>query len=197
MKWLGISGGLGSGKTQVSQILREKLYPVVDADRLAREAVEPGQSAYLQIIEHFGPQVLDANKEIDRKALGRLVFDNPQARQKLESIVHPVVQILADRERQYLEQQGHRVAFYDVPLLFEKNLAHKFDGTICVYASPQFQIKRAMQRDSLSEVEVRKRIETQLPLREKAQMADYVIFNEGSLTDLDFEVRKMLAFFQT
>lgn len=196
MKWIGLTGGIGSGKSQVATFLHHRGYFVVDADELARQVVQPGTPGLTLIVETFGQDFLKPDGSLDREAMGNLVFSNPQALIRLEGLLHPLIQSEANKLKIMLQAKEAEAGFYDVPLLFEKNLSERFDATVCVYCKPETQIHRVMVRDKLSREDVEKRLAKQLPMADKAQLADYVIMNEGSLSELEFEVNKMLDYFK-
>lgn len=185
MKWIGLTGGIASGKSTVSSILRRHGISVIDADAIARKVVEPGQSGLEQVVSHFGAGVLGPDGGLDRKKLGRLVFGHPAELLRLEAILHPLVQAEVLRQRQDCEKRGEPFAFYDVPLLFEKKLESQFDAVVVVSSSEAAQISRMKNRDKLSEGEIANRLSSQVPLAHKAGRATWVLENDGSLEDLE------------
>jgi dephospho-CoA kinase len=193
LKWIGLTGGIASGKTTVANGLRSRGYAVVDADDLARRAVEPGSQGLKQVVQAFGRDVLRADGSLDRPKLGQLIFSHPDLRQKLEAIIHPEVRRLSALERTRLEREGKAIAFYDVPLLFEKKMEAMFDAVIVVSTSEALQKKWLASRNKLTAAEVEARMSAQLPLRDKAGKAHYVIKNEGTLKELDSEIERVLA----
>ncbi|MCB0343253.1 MAG: dephospho-CoA kinase [Pseudobdellovibrionaceae bacterium] len=192
MKWVGLTGGIASGKSTVSKILRDLGYPVIDADILARQAVARGSQGYRDVINHFGPGVIGPDGEINRSALGAIVFSDEVKRRALEAIVHPKVQELQNKQRRELEQSGQALAFYDVPLLFEKNLQDHFDATVLIYAPEALQRQRIEKRDGLDDASIDQRLGTQWPIDDKLEKANYVIKNEGSLADLKTAIKKLV-----
>lgn len=192
MLWIGLTGGIGTGKTKVASLLRERGYPVIDADELARRAVSPGSSALDRIREVFGEKVFKPDGSLDREALGKIVFSDPEELEQLELILHPAIQVLAEQERERLVGEGHVAGFYDVPLLFEKNLRERFDKVICVYASPKMQIERVKKRSGLTRAQILGRMEAQIPIERKALMADTVLMNEGTEDELRFNLLRLL-----
>ncbi|MCB0355742.1 MAG: dephospho-CoA kinase [Bdellovibrionales bacterium] len=192
MLWIGLTGGIGTGKSTVSNLLRELGYPVIDADTLAHKSLEKDSECYKQVVKIFGSNILDAQNNIDRKKLGKIVFSNKRDLTKLENIIHPYVQKMAEEMRRQYEASGHKVAFYDVPLLFEKELQHKFDKTLLVYAPIELQRERIHLRDKLDKEEVEKRIASQISIEEKKELADVVIDNSQSLADLKVELNNKL-----
>lgn len=192
MKWIGITGNLGSGKSTVSKMIRSMGYPVVDADQMARQALEPGSSLLAPIKERFGDEVFEAKGVLDRKSLGKRVFNSKEDLLWLESLVHPEVQRRVRNLRSELEVKGVDLAFYDVPLLFEKGLQKNFDQTAVVTAREDLLLARVAARDGLDEREIKARLSHQIPLDKKEQMANYVIPNNGSLEDLKREVEAFI-----
>ncbi|MBK7843678.1 MAG: dephospho-CoA kinase [Bdellovibrionales bacterium] len=142
MKWIGLTGGIASGKSTVAQILREMGHSVVDADALARLVVAKNGPAYREVISVFGPDFFDSSGDLDRKKLGQAVFADKKKRVQLEQIIHPKVKSLAFLEKSRLEMEGKSIAFYDVPLLYEKNLESEFDAVLLIYA-PESSSTRA------------------------------------------------------
>jgi len=193
LRVFGLTGGIGSGKSTVAALLRERGVEVVDADALAREAVAKGSAGLAQVVEAFGEEVLDARGDLDRKRLGALVFDDAEDRRRLNAITHPIVRLLSQQRYAELDRQGVELAAYDVPLLFEVGLDHVMRPVVVVHASEATQVERVVRRDGLSEDEARARIRAQLPLAEKRARADYVIENDGTPEQLVAQVDAVLA----
>ncbi len=175
--WIGLTGGIASGKSSVARELRRQGFAVVDADELARRAVLPGSPALTEIASTFGPDFVKPDQGLDRKKLADLVFAEPEQLRKLEAILHPRIRELMQAERLRLQASGQRLAFYDVPLLFEKNLENDFDTVLVVVCPEPEQLRRLMVRDSLTVEQARLRLKNQLPLAEKARRAQFVIDN--------------------
>ncbi len=184
MKWIGLTGGIATGKSTVARILGEQKIPVIDADLLAREVVSVGTDGYKDIVQAFGPGAVMPDGNLNRKVIGQMVFGRPEKLAMLEGIIHPRVRAIQRHQRELFELNGHLIAFYDVPLLFEKNLQDDFDVTVAVLCNEATQLQRLMDRDGLSREDAEKRIRAQLPLIEKARRADYVIRNDGTFEDL-------------
>jgi dephospho-CoA kinase len=176
----GLTGGLGSGKSTVAAHYRSRGLPVIDADALARDVVAPGSAALAEIAREFGAGVLQGTA-LDRGKLAGLVFGDPSARQRLESITHPRIHALRDDRLRELEARGEPLACYEVPLLFEKGLESGLRPVVVVCVPEAVQFERAQQRDHASEAMTRARLAAQLPIAEKAARADYVIDNSGPL----------------
>lgn len=179
-----LTGGIGSGKSSVAAILAESGIPVVDADDLARKAVEVGSVGLQAVIDAFGEGILNAHGALDRPRLGALVFRDKDARNHLESIVHPIVRMAAEQTFAELSGAGHRLICYEIPLLFETGQESRFRPIVLVAVSPETQLIRVMNRDGISRQQAQVRIDAQLPLEEKRARADYCIDNDADLDSL-------------
>lgn len=197
MKLVGLTGGIASGKSTVSEILARQGAAIINADVLAREVVEPGRQAWTEIVNAFGTAVLQPDRALDRQKLRALIFDDPDARKKLESIIHPQVRALAEQRIREHAAAGYAVIVYEVPLLFEGNLQEWLRPVILVACDVDTQRKRLQSRDNLSAVQAQKHIEAQMSLEEKRRLADYVIENNGSLEDLERQVQAVLEKIKT
>ena len=192
MKWLAITGGLGSGKSEVLRILNQMGFPTVSADDLARQAVSPGSQGLTSVTSAFGQNVLNVDGTLDRKKLGEIIFNDSKKRKILEGILHPLIQQMALAAREGYKKQGHKIAFYEIPLLFEKNLNANFDAVVVVATSEDNQILRAETRDKLTKSQIADRLKSQIPLSEKVKSADYVIPNDSDKSALEVEVKKCI-----
>ena len=184
MRVFGLTGGIASGKSTVSKHIRELRIPVIDADQLAREVVKKGTEGYDAVVAGFGSGILGPDGEIDRKALGAIVFSDAAARQKLNGIVHSRIGARSMDLVAKLEAEGHELACYDAALLVENGLTEVFRPLVVVAATPTTQIERIIERDDLTRDEALARVNAQLPLAEKVAMADYVIENDGTIEEL-------------
>lgn len=193
MKWIGLTGGIACGKSAVATHLRAKGWSVVDADVLAHKALSPGTSSYTNVVSFFGPQILSADKSIDRKSLGAIVFNDKAKLLKLEEFIHPWVQEQTRTHREQFQKAGEKMAFYDVPLLFEKNLHSQFDDVIVVACDEKIQIERLKKRNGFNEEEARRRIAAQMPLMEKVKRTSHVIYNNGTLAELHAAIDNVVA----
>lgn len=193
MKWIGLTGGIASGKSTAAQYLQELGFPVVDADQMAREVLAKDGPGLKAVVNQFGRELLDDNGELDRRALGRVVFAQEEKLRQLEAIVHPFVRDKMREEKTRFEQAHFPVAFYDVPLLFEKSLQDDFDLVVVVSSPEHLQRQRLKNRNSLSDQEITDRLSRQIPLVEKEKRADFVIHNSGTLADLKRQVLEMLS----
>ncbi|OSD08469.1 CoaE-domain-containing protein, partial [Trametes coccinea BRFM310] len=190
---VGLTGGIATGKSTVSSLLRAHNVPIIDADVLARKVVEPGTPALAAIARAFGPEhVLRADGTLDRAALGALVFADEGKRRVLNAIVHPAVR----REMFWgvlrCWWRGERVCVLDVPLLIEGGLWKWVAKVVVVYCSAEIQLQRLMKRDNSSREDASARLNAQLPIAEKVQYADVVIDNSGSLRDLERQVEQLV-----
>lgn len=190
---IGLTGGIASGKSTVTQLLREAGLPVIDSDLLAREAVAPGSALLPRLAESFGASMLKADGTLDREALGRTVFSDPEARARLNALIHPEVQRLSALQVRALQEEGHRLIVLDVPLLYEVRDPADFDAVVVVYVDRETQLRRLMQRNGLSEADARARIQSQGSLEEKRDRADFVIDNRGTPEETRAQVRAVLA----
>ena len=183
-----LTGGIATGKSYCLSQFASLGAAVIDADRLARDAVVSGSRALDAIVARFGPSMLRADGTLDRSALGRLVFSDRAARADLEAIVHPEVY---RRIGEWLATlpSGTRIAIADIPLLFETGHTHDFDRVVVVACDPDEQLRRLMARDGLTEHDARARLDAQWPIAEKEARADYVIRTDGTAADTGARVR--------
>ena len=192
MKLIGLTGGIASGKSTVAAILRRLGAAIINADDLSREVVQPGQEAWQKIIDSFGEQILQEDQTLDRKQLRKIVFDNREARQKLEAIIHPRVRSLAEQRVRELAAAGSSIIVYEVPLLFENQIHLWLRPVILVACDMATQKNRLQKRDRLTDTEAQQHLEAQMSLADKRKLADYVIDNNGSLEELEQQVRAVL-----
>lgn len=196
MLWVGITGSIGTGKSTFSGLLRKQGHVVLDADELARQMLEPTGSAYKKVVAEFGPELLDKNGHMDRAALAKIVFSDKAKLEKLESIIHPEIRFYIEKSKDEHAKKSHKYLFYDVPLLFEKNMEKTFDLVVMVTCSPEVQMQRIKSRNSWSDDEINKRISAQLPLAEKESKAHVLINNDGDLIQLEEESRKFILWLE-
>ena len=196
LRLIGLTGGIGSGKSTVARLIAARGIPVIDADQLARDATAPGSFALRQIAVTW-PDVIGSDGRLNRRRLGATVFADPQARARLEAILHPLIVALSKTRTAELEEQGHRLAFYEASLLVETGRYKDLDGLVVVDAPEATRIARVMARDNISEVEVQARISAQLPMADKRRVATVVIENDGDLEALGAKVDALLRTFAT
>ncbi|AFQ44730.1 dephospho-CoA kinase [Desulfosporosinus meridiei] len=176
---IGLTGGIGSGKSTVAQWFKNKGIPVLDADQTVHRLLQTDSLTISKLVTEFGPEILNKNQQIDRITLGKLVFKDDDARKRLERIVHPRVKQCMNEDRDSLEQRGVKICVWDVPLLFESGFKKYVDEVWVVWVPRSLQISRVLARDKLSLGEVEARIASQGSLAEKCKLADVVIDNSG------------------
>ncbi|WP_079475776.1 dephospho-CoA kinase [Marinococcus halophilus] len=189
---IGLTGGIASGKSLVADTLREQGLPVIDADVISREVVEPGEPALEQIIEHFGPEILQLDGTLDRKKLGSVIFNDTEKRQVLNQIIHPAVRQRMMTKRDNLVREGNEHVVLDIPLLLENNLNFLVDRVIVVYVNESIQKQRLIDRDGRGEEDAAARIKSQMPLEEKRHLADAVVDNSGTEKETKNQVNELL-----
>ena len=183
MKCFALTGGIASGKSTVSAMLQKSNIPIINADVLARQVVEPNSAGIRQIAEIFGKDFLDNSGALNRKKMADLIFTNAEARKKLENITHPLIAEQLRFELNQYENKKTPYVIYEAPLIFEKGLQSFFDATILVTAQIPIQEKRLKKRDNISIEEVRTRMRTQMSTAEKEKQAHFVIDNSGTLSE--------------
>jgi dephospho-CoA kinase len=192
VKLVGLTGGIASGKSTVAKILERLGAAVINADALSREVVEPGKDAWREIIDAFGAGVLHPDQTLDRQKLRTVIFNDRDGRKKLEAIIHPRVRALAEERIREHVVAGYSIIVYEVPLLFEGNLHEWLRPVILVACDVDTQRTRLQKRDHVTQTEAQKHIDAQMSLEEKRRLADYVIENDGSLANLEQQVRTVL-----
>jgi dephospho-CoA kinase len=189
---IGLTGGIASGKSTVSNMFRNQGIRIIDADKISRDVVEIGEPAYQQIVKTFGQDILLDDQTINREKLGAIIFSNDKNRQQLNEIVHPAVRKEMLKQKQEEKEKNAKQVVLDIPLLFESKLTHMVDVTVLVYVDEQTQLKRLMNRNCYSKEEAMMRIQSQLPLKEKVKLADVIINNNGSIEDTEAQVIEFL-----
>ena len=198
---VGLTGGIGSGKSEVSRLLAAHGAVIIDADMAAREVVAPGTPGLAQIAEAFGPGVLGPDGALDRERLGAIVFHDPALRAKLNAIVHPLVRewmTVAERAAAEAAAATGRdlIVVHDVPLLAESRRADGFDLVIVVDVPPELQVERLARQRGMTPDQARARMAAQASRDQRRAIAGVVIDNSGSLDDLDRRVAEVWAFLQ-
>ena len=189
---VGLTGGIASGKSTVSEIFASLGAKILDADEVAREVLLPGQPAWTRLRQAFGQGFFNSDGTVKRQKLRKLVFADPEKRKQLNAIVHPEVMREINRKSETLSSSIQRgVLLVDVPLLLEVGVANRFDKVVVVYASESVQIKRLMQRDGISEEEAKQALKAQMVLKKKVEQADYVIDNSGRLEETRSQVKQV------
>ncbi|MDJ0762294.1 MAG: dephospho-CoA kinase [Myxococcota bacterium] len=192
-KLVGLTGGIASGKSTVASFFREASVPVIDADKLGHLVLEKGGAAYEPVIAAFGNGILNENKEIDRKKLGAIVFEDPKQRGELEAITHPAIAALAKRGIQMIAERKAPIAVYEAALLVETGIYKGLDALIVVSCSVATQMARIIARDGFDREAAAVRIASQFPIEEKLAVADYVIRNEGPMDQTRVDAMNILA----
>lgn len=189
---IGLTGSIGTGKSTIAKKIQELHIPIVDADVIAREVVERGKDAYNKIVATFGEQILQDDKTLDRKALGKIVFSDEAKRKQLNDIIHPAIRAEMLRQRDNYVEEGYPCVVMDIPLLYESRLTHYVDKVIVVSVAEKVQLERLMKRDDSSEAEAKQRVNSQIPVAEKAKKADAVIDNNGTKEASYEQLREIL-----
>ena len=190
---IGLTGSIASGKSTVAAMLRERGYPVVDADEVARAVVEPGSDTLGKVKELFGHDIIRPDGSLNRERLGERIFNDPASRRQLNDITHPAIRREMLRQRDEWMDKGANTVIMDIPLLFESRLQHFVDKILVVSVTEENQLMRLMARNRLTEQEARARISSQLPLSEKERGADAVIYNNGSVEETEKQLDRILA----
>ena len=177
---IGLTGGIATGKSSVARFFAEQGVPVIDADQLARDAVQPGSPALERIVAHFGHEMLSHDGLLDRKRLGEQIFSDPDKRRQLERILHPEIRRLADERIALAAAAGHQRIIYMAPLLIEAGAGNRVDDLWVVTVRPEIQLQRLMQRDGIGSDQARRMVDSQMPLPEKERYGSVVIDNSGT-----------------
>ncbi|MCG8515748.1 MAG: dephospho-CoA kinase [Halanaerobiales bacterium] len=184
---IGLTGGIASGKSTVSKILKGAGACVIDADQIVHQLLARNHLVRKQVVDYFGPSIVSAAGGIDRTLLGEIIFADDDKRKQLEKIIHPlVIRKMETQLANHQEREKHIIL--DIPLLYETKLDYLVEQVWVVYVEPEVQLQRLLNRGQLSKAEAIKRIKTQLPLSEKKEMADLVIDNNGSRRELKAKV---------
>jgi dephospho-CoA kinase len=192
MKVLGLTGGIGMGKSASAQLLRARGVPVVDTDDLARQVVEPGQPALAEVMAAFGPQFAAPDGHLRRDELARRVFSDPAARQRLEEILHPRIRALWRAQVETWRAEGRPLGVVVIPLLFETKAEADLDATICVACSAATQQQRLRARGWSTE-QIQQRLQAQWPVETKIERADYLVWTEASLDTHAAQIERILS----
>lgn len=192
MKWVGLTGGIATGKSTALQLLAEKKYATIDSDKIANEFTKINTPEYCEIVSTFGKSILDDDFSINRKLLANIVFRDIKKRILLEQILHPTIEQEVTKQRNFYNARGDKFCFCEVPLLFEKNLKKKFDFTILVWCSEGIQLARIAGRDKIKDSESRLIISNQMPISEKVKNSDFCIDNSGTKAELKSQLYRLL-----
>ena len=190
MIFAGLTGSISTGKSSVCSIFKGLEVPVIDADMLARDIVMPGEEGWFSVVQSFGDGILLSDGNIDREKLGRIIFSDKLARDKLNNCLHPLIikRLLSDVEK-LKKSIGGSLIIADVPLLIECEMQKFFDKILMVYSDRETQISRLIKRNNLTVEEAEKRVNSQMPIEEKRKFADFIIDNCGSFEDMEVNAR--------
>ena len=177
---IGLTGGIGSGKSTIASWFREWHIPVIDGDKLAREAVNPGSPALSILADVFGKEILSEEGTLKRRQLGQIVFQDKAKLSRLNQIMHPAIWHLVESRLKACKDAGEKMAVLDMPLLIEAGWQSRVDSVWVVYVSTEVQISRVMKRDGLKRSQVMAIMQNQIPVKEKLSYADVIINNGGS-----------------
>lgn len=190
---IGLTGGIACGKSTVSAMLVKHDALLVDADQVARDVVEPGEPALLQIAKIFGTNVLNSDGSLNRKQLGAIVFSDSDKLKQLEQITHPAIRArMLQTIEMYKQQQPNALIVADIPLLYETNQAHLYEGVLVVYIPRELQVERLMNRNGLTQEDAEARIALQMDIEEKKKRADWVIDNSSTLENTEQQVISLI-----
>lgn len=189
MRKIGITGGIATGKSTVTNYLRQKGYTVVDADEAARAVVAPMSLGIDKVIDAFGQQIVKGDGQLDRELLGKLIFKDEAKRDQLNQLLHPLIMDWMDQQ---IAQAEAEIVFVDVPLLYEVGYDQKVDQVWLVYVNRMIQLQRLMERNHLTEEEANQRIDSQWSLEDKKEKADVIIDNEDNLDALYRQIDQLL-----
>ncbi|OYS00464.1 dephospho-CoA kinase [Lactobacillus taiwanensis] len=190
--FLGLTGGIASGKSTADDFFKKKNIPIIDSDLIAHKIMEVGQAGYQAVVDYFGSKILTDNQTINRRKLGEIVFNDQAKLKKLNSLTHPLVHQEIKRQMEQYRLNQEKLVVIDVPLLFESGFESLCDGVLVISISPELQLKRLMKRNNFTEKEALSRINNQMPLNEKEKRATYVVANTGTINDLEKKLSDLL-----
>lgn len=189
---IGLTGGIASGKSTVSRLLFDLGAVIIDADKIAREVVEPHQPTWFHIREEFGPSVFHDDGQLNRTKLGEIIFANGQARVRLNALIHPAIRARMAERRDQALADGVELIVLDIPLLFESELEHMVEKVLVVYVPVEIQKRRLMKRDQIDEEMADKKIGSQIPIELKKEKGHAFIDNSGSIEETKKQLEKIL-----
>ena len=191
---VGLTGGIASGKSLIAGIFRDLGAHIIDADRIVRELLEPGQDAWKEVSGYFGDDIMMPDRGIDRRKLGQIVFSDPAKREWLNQCLHPrVFEAYAAQVKRLCARTPDAIVVFDAALLMETGFHKKMDKTVLVYAHSDQQLSRLMERDRFTREQALARIQSQMPISEKRRYADYVIENTGTREEAERRAREVFA----
>jgi dephospho-CoA kinase len=191
---VGLTGGIASGKSLIAGIFKDLGAHIIDADRIVRELLEPGQDAWKEVSGYFGDDIMMPDRGIDRRKLGQIVFSDPAKREWLNQCLHPrVFEAYAAQVKRLCARTPDAIVVFDAALLMETGFHKKMDKTVLVYAHSDQQLSRLMERDRFTREQALARIQSQMPISEKRRYADYVIENTGTREEAERRAREVFA----
>lgn len=197
MKWVGLTGGIATGKSAAARLIEGLGYPVIDADRIAHQIVGLGQTGLKKVVSQFGKVVLNSDLTLNRSALGEIIFNSVEKKLVLESLLHPLIQEEVAKLRHEFENEHRSMCFYDVPLLFEKKMQSQFFATVLIWCDFDSQHRRLKLRNNLSDAQVNSRLRSQMNLSEKLPLAEYCVDNSTTVANLEIQVKNLIHRLET
>jgi dephospho-CoA kinase len=191
MKWIGLTGGIATGKSTVQKLIESLGVACIDADLISHQLTEVNHIGYHQVVNLFGSEILNSDLTLNRKKIAEIVFNNLENKKKLENVLHPLIQDEVQKQKTNYEILKHPICIYNVPLLFENHLKDQFDKIVLIWCDPETQLKRLQNRNQLSLKEAQMRIDSQLPLSIKASQSNFCIDNSTDLNDLKIQVENL------
>lgn len=190
---IGLTGSIGTGKSTIANKFKQLNIPVIDADLIARQVVEPGEAAYDEIVATFGEEVLQKDRTLNREKLGAIIFNDEKKRTKLNGIIHPAIRKEMIRQRDAHVSENVPCVVLDIPLLYESKLSHFVEKVIVVTVEADVQLERILNRDDMTETEAKQRIDSQIDVAKKEKWADAVIDNNGTIAESEQQLMKILT----
>lgn len=191
---IGLTGGIGCGKSIVAKFLNEQGIKIFSADQIAKEIMNSNAEVKSKLIAEFGAQIYNSQGNLDRKKVAKIIFSNNEARHKINAIVHPYVISYQKEQLKKIEESGETdIAGIEAALIYEAHIEHQFDVIVVVNAPLEMVIERLQKRDGLTHFEIMNRLQSQMPVEEKLNRADYIIENNGSIDDLKFQVQTLVC----
>lgn len=185
---IGLTGGIGSGKTVVAHMLQERGIPIINADRVAKEMMQNDPAIRNELVQAFGSEIYTPDGNLNRSKMAALIFSDPDARERVNAIVHPRVLQFQENEMQRLEKQGTPIAGVEAALIYEVGSEYQFDVMVVVAAAQTTVVERLSKRDAMTKSEIQNRMAAQMPIEEKMARADYVIENDSTMNELKHQV---------
>lgn len=190
--FLGLTGGIASGKSTADEFFKKKKIPIIDSDLIAHRIMEIGQNGYKAVVDYFGTDILNDDQTINRRKLGGIVFNDKAKLKKLNELTHPLVHQEIKQQMARYRANQEKLVVIDVPLLFESGFESLCNGVLVISITPELQIERLMKRNAFTKKEAIARINNQMPLSEKEKRATYVVANTGTIDDLEKKLSDLL-----